>query len=193
MGTWPTGSVYRLDGPQQWSHRGRLGEEKEVMGISVYNGQLFAGTLPYADVYRYIGDRQWETTGRLDQTPDVRYRRAWSMAVFDGKLFCGVLPSGNVLSLEAGINATLDRELPSGWQHLTAVRNDNRLQLYLNGKLVASSERFDPDIFDLKNTQSLKIGFGQHDYFNGKMRDVRIYDGALTPQEIRKLAREALP
>jgi len=193
VGTWPTGSVYRLDGPQQWSHRGRLGEEKEVMGISVYNGQLFAGTLPYADVYRYVGDRQWETTGRLDQTPDVRYRRAWSMAVFDGKLFCGVLPSGNVLSLEAGINATLDRELPVGWQHLTAVRNDDQLQLYLNGRLVSASGRFDPRIFNIENTQPLKIGFGQHDYFNGKMRDVRIYDGALTPKEIRKLARPALP
>ena len=30
VGTWPTGSVYRLDGPQKWHNTGRLGEEKEV-------------------------------------------------------------------------------------------------------------------------------------------------------------------
>ncbi len=111
VGTWPTGSVYRLDGSQQWSFRGRLGEEKEVMGISVYNGQLFAGTLPYADVYRYQGGTNWTTTGRLDTTPDVKYRRAWSMAVFDGKLYCGVLPSGEVLSLEVGKGVSHDRAL----------------------------------------------------------------------------------
>ena len=84
-------------------------KKKEVMGISVYNGQLFAGTLPYADVYRYQGGTNWTTTGRLDTTPDVKYRRAWSMAVFDGKLYCGVLPSGEVLSLEVGKGVSHDR------------------------------------------------------------------------------------
>ena len=130
VGTWPTGAVYRLDGAQQWSFRGRLGEEKEVMGISVYNGQLLAGTLPYADVYRYQGGTDWSSTGRLDKTPDVKYRRAWSMAVFDGKLYCGVLPAGEVLSLEVGKCVSHDHALPGGWQHLTAVRRNSQLQLF---------------------------------------------------------------
>ena len=193
VGTWPTGSVFQYDGPQRWTHRGRLGQEKEVMGMSVYNGKLYAGTLPYADVYRYEGDSKWVTTGRLDNTPDVRYRRAWVMAVFEGKLFCGVLPSGHVLSLEAGKSTTYDRSLPAGWQHLTAVKTTDRLQLYLNGKLVSSSTSFDPDSYKLQNDQPLKIGFGQHDYFNGKMKDVRIYQGALTPAQILDLAKTEKP
>jgi hypothetical protein len=188
VGTWPTGSVYRLDGSQQWSFRGRLGEEKEVMGISVYNGQLFAGTLPYADVYRYQGGTNWTTTGRLDTTPDVKYRRAWSMAVFDGKLFCGVLPSGEVLSLEVGKGVSHDRALPSGWQHLTAVRRDSQLQLFVNGKLVSSTEDFDKSRFRTPSGTALRLGFGQHDYFNGQMKDVRIYDRALDRREIRRIA-----
>ena len=188
VGTWPTGAVYRLDGSQQWSFRGRLGEEKEVMGISVYNGQLFAGTLPFADVYRYQGGTDWTTTGRLDTTPDVKYRRAWSMAVFDGKLYCGVLPSGKVLSLEVGKSVTHDRALPSGWQHLTAVRRETQLQLFVNGKLVSSTEEFDRTRFRKPSGVALRIGFGQHDYFNGQMKDVRIYDRALEPREIRRIA-----
>jgi len=28
-----------------------------VMGMSVYNGKLYAGTLPFADVYRYEGGK----------------------------------------------------------------------------------------------------------------------------------------
>ena len=188
VGTWPTGSVYRLDGAQQWTFRGRLGEEKEVMGISVYNGQLFAGTLPFADVYRYQGGTRWTTTGRLDDTPDVKYRRAWSMAVFDGKLYCGVLPSGKVMSLEVGKSVSHDRALPSGWQHLTAVRRESKLQLFINGKLVSSGGEFDKSRFQKPSGAALRIGFGQHDFFNGQMKDVRIYDRALETQEIRRLA-----
>ncbi len=186
-GTWPTGSVFRLEGPQKWTHTGRLGEEKEVMGMAVYNGKLYAGTLPFADVYRYDGKDNWVSTGRLDTTPDVRYRRAWAMAVFDGKLFCGVLPSGHVRSLEAGKSVTYDRALPSGWHHLTAVKSKDRLQLYIDGKRVAESSTFDPAKYDLTTKSPLKIGFGQHDYFNGKMKDLRIYDRVLSQREIEGL------
>jgi len=193
VGTWPTGSVYRMDGPkQQWTYCGRLGDDKEVMGMAVYNGKLYAGTLPKAEVYRYDGGTEWVLTGQLDETPNVRYRRAWSMAVFDGKLFCGVLPSGHVLSLEAGKCVTYDRALPAGWVHLTAVRGADHLRLYVNGKLVAKSALFNPKNFDISNDQPLKIGFGPHDYFNGKLKDLRLYRRALTNVEVADLQRDTL-
>jgi hypothetical protein len=188
-GTWPTGSVFRFEGPQKWINTGRLGEEKEVMGMSVYNGKLYAGTLPLAEVYRYDGPNQWVSTGQLDKTPDVRYRRAWVTAVYDGKLFCGVLPSGHVLSLEAGKSVTYDRALSAGWHHLVAVKSNNQLKLYVDGKHVADSSKFDSAKFDLSTSKTLKIGFGQHDYFNGKMKDLRIYDHALTQDEIETIRK----
>ena len=67
--------------------------EKEVMGMSVYNGKLYAGTLPLADVYRYDANSKWTSVGQLDKTPNVRYRRAWTMAVYQGKLECVGAPS----------------------------------------------------------------------------------------------------
>ena len=141
VGTWPTGSVYRHDGGKRWSNTGRLGEEKEVMAVSVYNGKFYAGTLPFANVYRYDGSNGWADTGRLDLTPDVRYRRAWSMAVFNGKLYCGVLPSGRVHSLEAGKAVSYDQQLKPGWRHLAAVRDAGRLRLFVDGEKVGG-ERF---------------------------------------------------
>ena len=96
-GVWPTGSVYRQEDGLPWLDCGRLGEELEVMGMMVYNGKLYAGTLPTGSVYRYDGEGEWVSTGQLDTTPDVKYRRAWTMAVYQGRLFCGTLPSGNVL------------------------------------------------------------------------------------------------
>ena len=188
VGTWPTGSVFEYDGPQSWLHRGRLGQEKEVMALSVYNGMFYAGTLPMADVYRYDGNNQWTNTGQLDRTPKVRYRRAWSMAVFDGHLFCGTLPSGHVLSLEAGKAVTHDHALSAGWHHLTAVRGKRSLQLFVNGKRVAE-RRLGNQEFNLLPNAPLKIGFGQHDYFNGRMKNLRIYSGQLTATQIKQLIR----
>ena len=188
-GTWPTGSVFRFLGPNKWEHAGRLGEEKEVMGMSVYNGQLYAGTLPYADVYRYDGGDKWTTTGRLDETPDVRYRRAWVMAVFKGKLFCGVLPSGKVLSLEAGKATSYDRELSPGWHHIAAVKDSTRLQIYVDGNLASESGDFDAEQYNLDNDRPLYIGYGQHDYFKGRIAHVHIYNRALKPTEIKSFAK----
>ena len=189
-GTWPTGSVFRYEGPQKWTNTGRLGQEKEVMGMAVYNGKLYAGTLPLAEVYRYDGQDQWVSTGRLDTTPDVTYRRAWVTAVYDGKLFCGTLPSGKVMSLEAGKCVTYDRALPAGWHHIVAVKGKQRLQLYVDGNRVAQSTNFDPAKFNLNTNGPLKIGFGQHDYFNGRMKDLRIYGRALSPTDVAR-ARNA--
>ena len=78
--------------------------------------------------------------------------------------------------------------LSAGWQHLAAVKSANTLKLYVNGKLVSSSSTFDASHFNLQPNQPLKIGFGQHDYFNGKMKDVRLYQGALDQATVRALA-----
>ena len=187
VGTWPEGTVFRLEENGEWTSTGRLGDELEVMGMSVHNGKLYAGTLPLAQVYRYDGDDNWTCAGQIDTTPDVKYRRAWSTSVYDGKLFFGTLPAGRVVSLETGRSATDDYELASGWKHIAAIRNGNALELYVDGQQVARSSSFDPSDFDLSNDQPITIGFGAHDYFHGKICDVRMYRRALKPEEVREL------
>lgn len=187
-GTWPQGTVYRYEEDGRWTSTGRLGNAEEVMGPNVYNGKLYAGTLPMAEIYRYDADSDWKSVGRVDFTPDVIYRRAWSMAVYDGRLFSGTLPSGHVRSFEAGKNATWDREFPAGWHHIAAVRERGRLALYVDGEPVAHSTDFEPDAFDLTGAAPLRIGFGAHDVFFGTMREIRLYSRALAPEEVQVLA-----
>ena len=189
VGTWPTGSVFRFDGPNQFTDLGRLGTEKEVMAMAVYNGKLYAGSLPLGQVYRYDPPAGWTCTGQLDTTPDVRYRRVWSMAVYQGKLFAGTLPSGHVYSLEAGKCVSHDRALRPGWRHLAAVKSGGLLKLYIDGECVARSTPFDPNEYNLANRRPLLIGFGSHDHFNGRMRDLRIYRRALVDADLATLGK----
>ncbi|HOS74287.1 MAG TPA: hypothetical protein P5037_06055 [Candidatus Paceibacterota bacterium] len=189
VGTWKTGRVYGYRGDHNWEDLGRLGGELEVMGMLVHNGMLYAGSLPLAEVYRLDRPGNWRPVGRLDQTPKVTYRRAWTMSEFQGRLFCGTLPGGRVFSLEAGRNVTHDRALSPGWHHLAARRGGGRLALYLDGQRVAVSARFDSAPYDLALAQPLKIGFGPNDYFRGSLRDLRLYDAALTERRIAGLAR----
>ena len=46
----------------------------------------------------------------------------------------------------------------------------------------------DPSRFDLTNAERLRIGFGEHDFFQVRMRGVRLYRRALGGREIARLA-----
>ena len=106
-----------------------------------------------------------------------------------GKLFAGTLPSGHVYSLEAGKCVSDDRALRPGWRHLAAVKADGSLMLYVDGRCVARTAQFDPADCDLTHRQPLLVGFGKHDYFNGKMRDLRIYRRALSDADLANLCK----
>jgi hypothetical protein len=83
---------------------------------------------------------------------------------------------------------TYDRELAPGWRHITAVKAGGLLKLYVDGQCAARSSPFDPADYDLSIQSPLRIGFGQHDYFSGRMRDLRFYRRAMGDEEIRILA-----
>lgn len=188
-GTWPEAAIFRYGGDRAWFHAGRMGEELETMGMAVYNGKLYAGSLPLAEVYRFDGGTQWTQVGRLDRTPDVKYRRAWSMAVYDGNLYCGVLPSGRVHSLSTGACTSHDHDVGFSPRHLAAIREGNTVRLFLDGDLISEREAASPERVDLSNGVPLSIGKGCHDYFHGRLRDVRVHPRALSAEEIRELHR----
>ncbi|MCA9075635.1 MAG: LamG domain-containing protein [Planctomycetaceae bacterium] len=192
---WPNAKVYRHFGGTNWQDVGQLGEEKETMPLVVYNGKMYGGTLPLAEVYRFdeghdlVASTSWTQVARLDHTPDVRYRRVWTMSVFQGRLFAGVLPSGHVHSIEIGRNVTHDRTLTPGWHHIAAVRDSDHLNLYVDGEHVSTSTSFGGKEYDLTSDQPLRIGYGTTDHFRGQVSDLRIEQRALTPEEISMLAK----
>ncbi len=191
VGTWRSGSVFRFEDVGKWTDVGRLGEELEVMGMLVHNGRLVAGTLPLAEVYSYEGGTAWKLLQRLDLTPDVTYRRAWTMAEHDGQVFCSTLPSGKVFAFEAGRQAAWGHTLSSAWHHVAAVKSASRLMLYLDGELVTQTPVFDAAEWDMNTAAPLRIGAGANGPFNGRLCDLRIYRRTLHADEIRHLATEA--
>ncbi|MBI5686599.1 MAG: LamG domain-containing protein [Verrucomicrobia bacterium] len=188
VGTWRSGRVYRFEDIGKWTDMGRLGEELEVMGMVVHNGRLIAGTLPLAEVYSYEGGATWKRLARLDLTPDVKYRRAWTMAEHDGHVYCSTLPSGKIFSFAAGRQVAWGQSLSSAWHHVAAVKSANNLALFVDGKMVAQTPEFDAAGYDLDTNAPLRIGAGANGPFNRRLSDVRIYRRALETAEIRQLA-----
>ncbi len=126
--------------------------------------------------------------------------RITSLTTFQGKQFASLgsctssrldAPCdfrGTVWSMEAGRCVSYDRDLGVGWHHLTAVRRGDHLELFVDGQLAATSSSFDPAAYDLTSRSPLRIGFGEVDYFSGRIREVRLYGRALEAEEIAGLA-----
>ena len=191
IGTWPDGKVHRWSADGSWADAGRLGEELEVMALVSYNGSLYGGTLPTGELYRQDARAagRWTQIAQLDTTPDVKYRRVWSMAVFRGELFAGTLPSGHVHSVLAGNAVSFDRELSPGWRSLAAVRHDGELRLYVDGVLAASRAGAS---LNLNAAAPLRVGSGPHATLTGAVADVRVHRGALTTKQVRKIADDPM-
>jgi dienelactone hydrolase len=189
VGTWPSGRVYRFEKPGEWTDVGRLGEELEVMGMQVHNGRLLAGTLPLAEVYEYQGETTWKRLTQLDHTPDVRYRRAWTMAEHDGQLFCATLPSGTVFATTMGQQVAWGQPLSTGWHHVTATKSADRLTLYVDGIRVAQSPIFAADAFQLQSDAPWRLGAGMNGTLNGQLKELRVYRRVLNANEIKALAK----
>ncbi len=188
VGTWRSGRVYRFEDLGKWTDMGRLGEELEVMGMVVHNGRLIAGTLPLAGVHSYEGNATWKQLALLDLTPEVRYRRAWTMAEHDGQVFCSTLPSGKIFAFTAGRQAAWGHSLPSGWHHLAALKSARGLTLFVDGKEVARTPDFDAAGYNLDTDAPLRIGAGANGPFHGRLADLRIYRRLIEAREIGQLA-----
>lgn len=193
LSTWPEAHVYRMEDTGTWNAVGRPAEELETMGMLVYNGKLYVGTLPSSRVYRYDGENTWTAIGEPLDAAGGKYRRAWSMALYQGKLFCGTLPSGNIWSLQTGGCVTCDHALAPGWRHIAAVRSEQNLLLYVDGALAAMQKMDTDAALDITTKKALTIGRGPGDFFNGWMRDLRIYLQALPGTEIRQLYETEKP
>jgi concanavalin A-like lectin/glucanase superfamily protein len=183
------------------------------MALAVYNGKLFGASIPRAEVCRYDGDFEWTSLkrfyspegydpgvpGQMSKKQVNEASRVTSLTVFDGKLFASTGSStssvldapadvrGKVFSMEAGKMASYDDDLGPGWKHLAAIREGGLLKLYIDGELVAKSSPFNAAEYDLSTDGPLRLGFGQTEYFDGRMADVRLYRTALSEAQIQEL------
>ncbi|MDH0865936.1 LamG-like jellyroll fold domain-containing protein [Mitsuaria sp. GD03876] len=82
--------------------------------------------------------------------------------------------------------------LPKGrWVHLAMTLKDRTCTLFVDGATAASIATMDLAPYQLGATTQNWLGrarYGQDPYFNGRMQDLRIHGGALTPAQVQALA-----
>ena len=212
IGSWPKGKVaVRRD--NKWVDLGQLGDATEVIGLTEYNGSLYAGTIPRAELFRFDGPNEWFSVRRLFDPPNFQpvpvgsgtkevqdWSRASSLTVYQGKLFVTTATCyrtlidppqnggmrGKVFAFETGTCVSSDRDLGDGWKHLAAVRHGQNLQLFVDGVSVANATS-DGSSLDMSSDAPLRIGFGPQGHFDGKMREVRLYNRALSVEAVKAL------
>jgi len=97
---------------------------------------------------------------------------------------------GDAESESAGVHGSEAMPLNS-WSHLALTYDGEDIRLYVNGKLAEVETAVLP-----KNASSdLRIGGNElwHEYFDGKIDDVRIYDRALDVAELNETMNASLP
>jgi hypothetical protein len=168
----------------------------------------YDGVPGWTSLQRFYSPAGWTPTPpprRLDDPILSReemadWSRVTSLTVHDGRLFAStgsctssILDApcdvrGKVFSLQAGRCASYGGDAGPGWRHLAAARRGERLEVHLDGRRVATSSAFDAADFDLATDRPLRLGFGQTDYFHGRMQDVRLYSRALPESAIGQLS-----
>lgn len=137
--------------------------------------------------------------GSADGPGVADWSRASSLTVFGDSLYVSTATCyrtmmerprpdeirGRVFAWKSGHHVAHDRDLGSGWRRLAAVRQGGELRLFVDGVLVARSAA-DPDDepIDVSTSAPLQIGFGPKSHFEGGIRDLRIYNRALSEAEI---------
>jgi hypothetical protein len=79
------------------------------------------------------------------------------------------------------------------WVHLAVTLSGRKATVYLDGEEIGGNPGVDFPPFQLGDTPRNWIGRSQHDrdpYLNGSVDDFRIYDGALTPEQLAALAKD---
>ncbi len=84
------GRIFRYEKPGKWIDCGQLPGVEAIIGLVVYNEELYASSLYSPGFYRYKKDGEWEDCG----TPNGK--RVESFGVYDGYLFATSYDSGNV-------------------------------------------------------------------------------------------------
>ena len=88
-------------------------------------------------------------------------------------------------TFQPGIGTKL---VPGTWYHITGTRDGSTLKLYINGVLTASTT--DTTVSDTDNTTDISFGkrTGGTQYFDGYLKDFKIWNRALTADEVFRLS-----
>jgi hypothetical protein len=141
-----------------------------------------------------------------DLTPEAITVTLWIKPSAEIPGYAGIFHSGDLKGLylrmqgprrvdlnTAGIwHAVLvrDDKLPERWTHVAASYDGKTARLYLNGKLAGEKEKeapmtFDADVLVGYRPVRTKTGVENQEFFKGAIDELKVYDVALTPEQVK--------
>ncbi|MCK4751861.1 MAG: hypothetical protein KAS75_00340, partial [Planctomycetes bacterium] len=130
-----------------------------------------------------------------------KMRASAQSGVFGYQLYWASSQSKFIFNVEASrrgkVEANTSITSADVWHQVTAVYDNKDMKIYLDGQL-EGTQTFTYNTGTTTPDKNLSIGARSYDsvleyYFNGKIDDVRIYNKALSGEEIEELHQEALP
>lgn len=101
---------------------------------------------------------------------------------------CHSYTNGSNSAVFTGIDANTDQ-----WYNLVSVRDENSLKLYVNGVLINSVQDENPVYYGIGPTEfSIGCRFNGTLPFHGKIDDVKVYNRAISAEEIEALYMEGI-
>lgn len=101
-----------------------------------------------------------------------------------GNLVFSVVADGTLRSITASNCSVLNNE----WYHVTAVKTENFLELYINDLSLAFIN--DSEIVQTNSTSDFTIGGNQNNFFNGTISQVALWKKALLANEVSTIREE---
>ena len=185
------GVLLEWNGVNAWVNRtSQFPLETLLADLAVYNGRLYAAAVSNKKLLEWDeANSAWLDRGSpIGATVAIRPAK---LTVHNGKLYVSTRQAalndgaGALYEAKTGIEATNDVELSTGtWHHIVGVKDTSTLKLYIDGALVDTSDVFTASSFNLDNAVPLTVGKGTHDYYNGLMDEVIVYNRALTGTEV---------
>lgn len=126
----------------------------------------------------------------IAQQQDVVQRYRWSLYIQSGKLYFAMNNESGEHQVLVG-DCTTPSILIQTWSHIAVTRHDHEFVLYLNGKRIAASQS-EVYLTQPANPNHMYIGAelsaagnGPSHLFKGGIGEVRLYNIALTEEQIR--------
>lgn len=124
--------------------------------------------------------------------PFTTCSRVWGISFYGDKLHFihEGIPTGIAPTKQRTVFKNFERpkNAQDEWFHLAVTADGSTIRLYINGKEVEVVEGMDGRIDPIRSG-SLRIGGSNEYIFHGALGDIRIYNRALTPEEIAELGR----
>ncbi|MGE7056443.1 LamG-like jellyroll fold domain-containing protein, partial [Paenibacillus glucanolyticus] len=177
----------KVVGGVQWNEQSRQGGGMEFNGTDGYielpNQVTDTEDFTFAAWVYWKGGAPWQRV--LDAGNGLARHMFLTPSQHSGVLQFTLHGSGGDQSLLSAV------PLPTNeWTHVAVTLQGDTGKLYVNGQVVASGDHMKLNPNELLATEVYlgKSRFAADPYFNGSLDEVRIYNKALTVEEIKKLA-----